>query len=74
MNQILTNITNQILLNVYNVELYILTIYCNLRANDRFVQLIFLRIFRCIGAFIRGNGCDICWSAVICMGDSWLHA
>ena len=30
--------------------------------------LIFLAIFRCIGTFIRGNGCDICWSAVTCMG------
>ena len=45
-----------------------------LRASDRFIQPIFLRIFRCIGAFIIGNGCDICWSAVICMGDSWTHA
>ena len=43
----------------------------SLRATDRFVQPIFLRIFRCIGAIVRGNGCDICWSAVICMGDSW---
>lgn len=74
MNQILTNITNQILLNVYNVELYILKIYCNLRANDRFVQPIFLIIFRCIGAFIRGNGCNIRWLAVTNMGDSWLRA
>ena len=43
----------------------------SLRASDRFVQLIFHRIFRCIEKFIRGNGCDICWSAVTCMGDSW---
>ena len=46
----------------------------SLRATDRFVQPIFLRIFRCIGAIVRGNGCDICWSAVICMGDSWPRA
>ena len=49
--------------------------FCNnnfysLRASDRFIQPIFLRIFRSIGPFIRDNGCNICWSAVNCMGNS----
>ena len=43
----------------------------SLRASDRFVQPVFLRIFRCIGVFNRGNVCDIYWSAITCTGDSW---
>ena len=39
-----------------------------LRAGDRFVQPIFLKILSSIGAFIRGNGNNTCWSAVTCMG------
>ena len=41
-----------------------------IRASDRFLQPIFLRILSCIGAFIRCNECNICWLAVTCMGDS----
>ena len=43
----------------------------SLRASDRFIQPFLLRICSCIGAFTRGNGCDICWSAFTGMGDSW---
>ena len=46
----------------------------SLRASDRFTQLIFLRIFSCIGTFGRGNGCDICWSAATGMGHLWKRA
>ena len=42
----------------------------SLRSSVRFIQPIFLIIFKCIRAFIRVNGCDVCWSAATCMGDS----
>ena len=65
-NEITKEITTQIIMN---------TSYPNSRkASDRFIQPIFLRIFRCIGAFIRHNACDITWSAVACMGDLRPHA
>ena len=58
-----------------NVQLFLLWTSTNsLRTSYRFIQPIFLRIFRCIGAFIKGNGCDVSWSAVICMGYSWPRA
>ena len=60
-NEITKEITTQIIMN---------TSYRNSRkASDRFIQPIFLRLFRCIGAFIRHNACDITQSAVTCMGD-----
>ena len=40
----------------------------SLRASDRFIQPVFLRIFTGIGAFRRGNGCDICWMNQVRIG------
>ena len=54
-----------------NERLRVLRSIYSLRASDRFIQPIFLRIFRGIGTFRRGNWCDICWSAATSMGDSW---
>ena len=50
---------------------YLNILIYSIRASDRFIQSIFFRIFRFIGAFIRGNGCGISWSTVTCSWDSW---
>ena len=46
--------------HTYNLVCFQITAN-SLRASDRFVQPVFLRIFRCIGAFNRGNGCLDVW-------------